>query len=151
MTPVLVAHDHHNIPNTFLRTTVRAYVAHAIGAAVVLGTVGVLWKVPLNKLVVSYVLLVVVASGLSVSMWTMAQPVRAHPRAYAIRVALGIFVYTVMLTVALLFDASWVGLASQVQAVRYLAPLVNLMALISLLLYFVLRKVFLARQARVQP
>jgi len=56
-----------------------------------------------------------------------------------------------MLESALLFGATWVGLASHAEALRYLPPLVNVTALISFLLYFELRKVFVARQASGQP
>jgi hypothetical protein len=148
-------HSHH-VPRGFrenglLRVTARTYALHAVGAAILLGVACVRWTLPLSKVVASYILLVIIAAGISVSMWTLAQPVRGHPKAYAMRVAVGTGVYTVMLIVALLFDATWLGLASRTDAVRYLSPLVDVTVFLSFLLYFVLRKVFLARQGSGQP
>jgi hypothetical protein len=132
---------------SLIRITVVVLGAHAIGGAIAVGVAAIVWPLPARRLLVPYLLLLVCGSTLS-SLLLWAQPARARPQAYAMRVALSIGAYLVNLTLALGCSAIWLGILSEGDALTRFLPLVNVAAAVSITLYFVLRRVFARGKAR---
>jgi hypothetical protein len=128
-----------------VRSTLIILVAQAMGAGIAVGGAAVLFKLPVRKMLVPYVLLLWCGPVLS-SLLTWARPARPRPKTYAFRIAASVFAYLVMLVLAGVFSAVWLGIVSQTDAfTRFLPPLVNLAALLSVASYFVLRKALPAK------
>ncbi len=123
-----------------IRSTVTILVAHAVGAGIAVGVAAFLFKLPVRKMLVPYVLLLWCGAVLA-SLLTWARPARDRPKTYAFRLASSAFAYLVMLALAGVLSTVWLGIVSQTDAfTQFLPPLVNLAALLSVGFYFVLRK-----------
>jgi hypothetical protein len=130
-----------------VKATVRVLVGQGIGAAVAVGAAGLVLHIPARRLLVPFALLWWCGPVLS-SLLIAAWPARTRPKAYAIRIAVGIGAYLVMLMLALVYSGIWLGVLSKTEALgTYLPSLVNVVVLVSIVLYFVLRRVFEARQS----
>ena len=129
----------------FGKWTAVIFVGNAFGTATFLGVAGVIFDIPLRRLLIPYTLLLCCGLVLSPFLY-WARLAREQPKSCAIRFAIAMFLYMQVLMLALAISTIRLGILSKTAALNEYAPvMVPFTALASVAGYVITRQMFQAR------
>ena len=124
----------------FGKWTAVIFVGNALGTAIFLGVAGVIFDLPLNRLLIPWAMLL--SCGLVLSPFLYwARLAREQPESCAIRFAIAMFLYMQVLMLALAISTIRLGILSQTAVLTEYAPvMVPFTALVSIAGYVITRQ-----------